>query len=540
VGVFFQERLRENREGSVMSSRLKIKRIIGQFLLFLSALFLVAFGCGGGGGGGDGGTSSQGTFEDSIVEGLKYETATQSGLTDANGIFEYQDGETVTFSIGDIILGEGPAKAWMTPIDLVSGAVDPTDPTVSNICRFLMTLDDDNNPDNGIFINESVREDAKGRSLDFNVSITDFENDPDVQQAVASLTALTSAGQRGICSCGEAQIHLGNLYPWVNPENITVIVGGTGTATITGGKSPYSASSNNPSVATVSVNGNTVAVTGVAEGTVTITITDRNSNTVTLAVVVVGANPVSGDWTGSAGFGDLSFTVDSTGTGITEITWDWIDFTCDGVTKNGSITWTPGTPEPIINGQFTVEYPGTFVSGDPYSEFSMSGTFDASGTHASGTYEAVVFGTSCPGTWNASPVGTTTTIDWVGTPWVEHGGSLTKKFFQNFVVSGPSGNVQVTVTCKNPSGNILDELTKAFPVEGGEEYEITADARVLGLGRSPSPVPDDVFFSSLSASSSTSISIGDCTATYDDVIHEWYYLCATDYEITDINIQLVP
>jgi len=279
----------KNREESVMNSRLQIKRVVGQFLLFLCALFLVAYGCGGGGGG-DGATNSQGTFEDSIVEGLEYQTASRSGFTDANGIFEYQVGETVTFSIGDIILGQAPAKAWMTPIDLVSGAVDPTDPTVSNICRFLMTLDDDDNPDNGIFINESVREDAKGRSVDFSLSIADFENDPDVQQALDSLTTLTSAGQRSLCSCGEAQIHLGNLYPSVNPESITVSVGGTGTATITGGRSPYSASSNNPSVATVSVNGNTASVTGVAEGTATITITDGNKNSVTLAVIGIDAS----------------------------------------------------------------------------------------------------------------------------------------------------------------------------------------------------------------------------------------------------------
>lgn len=530
-----------NREGSVMSSRMQIRRIASQFLLFLCALFLVAYGCGGGGGGGSGGDSasvSQGTFEDSIVEGLEYQTASQSGFTDANGIFEYQDGETVTFSIGDIILGQAAAKEWMTPIDLVSGAVDPTDPTVSNICRFLMTLDDDDNPDNGIFINESVKEDAKGRSVDFSLSITDFENDPDVQQAVDSLTVLTSAGQRSLCSCDEAQSHLRNLYPSVNPESITVSVGGTGTATITGGGSPYSASSNNPSVATVSVNGNTVAVIGVAEGTATITITDSNSSSVTLSVAV-GINPLSGDWIGSAGFGDLSFTVDSASTGITEITWYWTDFICDGIKLNGSRTRTYMPPKPIINGQFPTVELDPFISLDDSSKFSMTGTFDATGTNASGTYEAVIFGTTCPGTWNASPVGSATTIDWVGTPRVEHGAS-TKKFYQSFVVWGPSGNVMITATCKNSSGSILDELTKGFSVEAGKEYEITVNASVLGMGRSPSPNSDDVIFSSSSASSSIWSSIGDCTATYDDVIGFWYYACATDYSITDINIQLVP
>jgi len=46
-----------------MNSRLKIKRLVGQFLLFLCALFLVAYGCGGGGGGGDGGGTATPEFQ---------------------------------------------------------------------------------------------------------------------------------------------------------------------------------------------------------------------------------------------------------------------------------------------------------------------------------------------------------------------------------------------------------------------------------------------------------------------------------------------
>jgi len=250
--------------------------------------------------------------------------------------------------------------------------------------------------------------------------------------------------------------------------------------------------------------------------------------------------PVAGEWTGSAGVFDLSFTVDSTGTGITEITLDWMGFDCGVVNLlNGSRTTKYGTPLPITNGQFTDTLVLAFPF-DPYDDqITIKGTFQGTDS-ASGTYERVVDGTICPGTWNASPVGSATTIDWVGTPRVEHGGSLTKKFYQSFVVSGPSGNVPITATCKNSSGSILDELTKSFPVEAGEEYEITVDATVLGLGRSPSPDSDDVIFSSSSASSSIESSIGDCTLTYDDVTKQWYYLCATDYSITDINILLVP
>jgi hypothetical protein len=40
-----------------------------------------------------------GMFIDSAVEGLRFETPTQSGFTDANGIFKYINGEAVSFFI---------------------------------------------------------------------------------------------------------------------------------------------------------------------------------------------------------------------------------------------------------------------------------------------------------------------------------------------------------------------------------------------------------------------------------------------------------
>jgi len=101
------------------------------------------------------------------------------------------------------------------------------------------------------------------------------------------------------------------------------------------------------------------------------------------------------EWTGSAGFGELSFVVDSTGTRITEITYKWIEFSCGPAIRNGTITYTGMWP--ITNNQFTIE--GTI---DPNFEMTLRGSFDQTGTHASGTYEATSYGTICPGTWDAA------------------------------------------------------------------------------------------------------------------------------------------
>ncbi len=115
--------------------------------------FAVMAGCGGGG---DSGAApavvKEGVFVDSAVEGLTYATTSQTGLTDALGTFRYQEGEMVLFSVGDVVLGEAPGKGQLTPLDLVPAAADETDPTVSNICRFLQSLDLDGNPANGIHL----------------------------------------------------------------------------------------------------------------------------------------------------------------------------------------------------------------------------------------------------------------------------------------------------------------------------------------------------------------------------------------------------
>ena len=75
----------------------------------------------------------------------------------SHGRFTFVPGETVTFSIGGIIIGATKVKPVITPVDLVTGALDENDPAVTNITRFLITLDEDNNPDNGITISPAVK-----------------------------------------------------------------------------------------------------------------------------------------------------------------------------------------------------------------------------------------------------------------------------------------------------------------------------------------------------------------------------------------------
>src|ERR1035441_9879900 len=125
-------------------------------------------GSGGASSVGSGITVAQGQFIDSPVGGLNYSSGGQVGLTDANGTFNYEVGQPITFSIGTIVIGTATGKAAITPVDLVAGAEDQTNPIVSNIAAFLQTLNAGGASSNSITITDKTRAAAVGNSVNFD------------------------------------------------------------------------------------------------------------------------------------------------------------------------------------------------------------------------------------------------------------------------------------------------------------------------------------------------------------------------------------
>jgi Cysteine-rich secretory protein family/Putative metal-binding motif len=183
-------------------------------LTMLCSLSLIVIGCGGGGGGdaGAGGPAlANGVFMDSPVEGMDYATGSEFGLTGLGGGFNYREGEIITFSIGDVILGQAAGKDMLTPIDLVPGAADETDSTVTNMCRLLQSLDQDGNVQNGIQITAQIRAEVDGRAIDFNLSISQFEKDPAIVglfETLNTLNLFTADTPRQLIPASVAQNHL--------------------------------------------------------------------------------------------------------------------------------------------------------------------------------------------------------------------------------------------------------------------------------------------------------------------------------------------
>jgi len=164
-------------------------------------------GTGGDGGGGGGGGGLTGTLVGGPISGVSFETETHSGITTEDGIFRYEEGETVRFFVGDTVLGETEGKEEVSPFDLVPNA-DPLsgndtisrasfngcNPFVSviNMATFLQTLDRDDNLDNGISITSEIAALFEGVSIDFAQNSFGFRQDRDFR------TVLSQANGQGL------------------------------------------------------------------------------------------------------------------------------------------------------------------------------------------------------------------------------------------------------------------------------------------------------------------------------------------------------
>ena len=139
------------------------------------------------------------------VVGLRFRTATHEGTTSATGEFLYEPGETVTFLVGDIALGDAEGQATITAFELAGmpvpstvydqvlaqdrvwqiEATQPMDRAV-NIAVFLQSIDHDGDPANGIAISEAMHTAATGMSLEIDQPLEDFFRSYSLRRVMAA------------------------------------------------------------------------------------------------------------------------------------------------------------------------------------------------------------------------------------------------------------------------------------------------------------------------------------------------------------------
>ncbi len=140
-----------------------------------------------------------GRFVDSAVEGLQYSTNSQSGITGPDGTFSFLAGESVTFSIGGVVLPTVPAAELITPLSVFS-TDNITDQRVMNLAVLLQTLDTDGDPEGGITISDTAIASATGLEVDFS--------SPQFATQVGNLVANSGSVNTELVNMIEAVDHL--------------------------------------------------------------------------------------------------------------------------------------------------------------------------------------------------------------------------------------------------------------------------------------------------------------------------------------------
>ena len=111
---------------------------------------------------------------------------TVQGFTSANGSFSYKAGNSVSFFIGDVLLGKVPGAAKVPTAALVGSAKNAD--ALSNLNRFLQAMDSDVNAQNGIQINNTAHTFGKGLAVNFDAAMTSFQ----VQTNLVKLLSLAA------------------------------------------------------------------------------------------------------------------------------------------------------------------------------------------------------------------------------------------------------------------------------------------------------------------------------------------------------------
>lgn len=149
-----------------------MKRAMSRFggISLAVMLFALLTACGGGS---SSSSVAPATGVFANVSGLGYSSGSQTGITGTSGKFTYLAGDTATFKVGDILIGQATAGSLLTPLHLFPGK-DAADPGVVNAMRFLMSIGTYDAVNLTIKIPAAVLNAAKGKTIDFTTA-TDQE-----------------------------------------------------------------------------------------------------------------------------------------------------------------------------------------------------------------------------------------------------------------------------------------------------------------------------------------------------------------------------
>ena len=134
--------------------------------------------------------SKTGILTDSPIEGATYSINGVTAKTNAKGEFKYNEGDIISFKVGDIEVGAVKGAARITPVDLTNDEVKQL-----NLLILLQSLDDDGDHDNGIKLPEAVSSlaaDAVNLSQPTAQFVSTLETELKTIPALANNTVVTA------------------------------------------------------------------------------------------------------------------------------------------------------------------------------------------------------------------------------------------------------------------------------------------------------------------------------------------------------------
>lgn len=175
-------------------------------LAVVTALGLGFSGCGSSSENTTENETQTGTFVDAPVQGLHYITATQDGYTDENGTFQYIEGETIEFKLGNLSFGNVQAGNMITPYTM-AGDTNISNPSdkATNIALLLQNFD--GNRSNTQTLDLSNLRDYNFTDIDLNTTVANME------QKVSALLATV-----------EFQQHIDNNHTFINSATVTNVM----------------------------------------------------------------------------------------------------------------------------------------------------------------------------------------------------------------------------------------------------------------------------------------------------------------------------
>jgi len=159
------------------------------------------------------------TIIDGIIAGLEYTTSSGlSGLTEDNGSFAFKEGDIVTFSIGNIVIGDidmstiTDGQVFLQDIAQIDRS-DMSDNYVENMAVLLQSLDNNGDAYDGIVITDAMREAFS--DADFDLATM---SEQELTAIIYQETGLEAVSEY------DAMIHVGDMleeYADISIEELT-------------------------------------------------------------------------------------------------------------------------------------------------------------------------------------------------------------------------------------------------------------------------------------------------------------------------------